>query len=264
MPSHYPVAPVRSALNLSVFSNTQDLGVAAAAKAAEIITRAVERRGRARILVAMGNSQLELIKHLSAQKLAWDKVDAFHLDEYVGISEHHPASFRHWIKHRFANRVHPRSMEYIKGDAPDADAEAARYSRLLLADPVDLAFVGFGENGHIAFNDPHVADFNDPLTVKRVELDLACRAQQVNEKHFPDIASVPSQALSVTCSALLRVANWICSIPELRKATAVQQALEGPITSACPASVVRTHPNAFIYLDRESSSKLSRKDAARP
>ena len=264
MPSQLPITPTQGARNVAVFSNPKDLGMAAAAQAAEIITKAIGRRGHARILVATGNSQLELIKHLSTQKLAWDKVDAFHLDEYVGISAHHPASFRHWIKHRFADLVHPRSMEYLRGDAPDADAEAERYAQLLLADSIDLAFVGFGENGHIAFNDPHVADFNDPLTVKRVELDHACRAQQVNEKHFPDIASVPSHALSVTCSALLRAANWICSVPELRKATAVQQALEGPITSACPASVVRTHPNAYVYLDRESSSKLSRKYAAKP
>jgi len=263
MLSHSVGAKTRNNLNLSIFANAKELGEAAAAKSAEIIIRAIEARARTRIILATGNSQLELIKNLSAKKLAWDKVDAFHLDEYVGIAERHPASFRHWIKTRFADRVHPRSIEYINGDAPDPDAEAARYSQLLLADSIDIAFVGFGENGHIAFNDPHVADFNDPLTVKRVELDAACRAQQVNEKHFPDIASVPSHALSITCSGLLRAANWICCVPEMRKATAVQHALEGPVTTACPASLVRSHPHAFIYLDRESSSELGPKFTAK-
>ncbi len=258
MASPAPGLTAASDLNVSIFATPQELGVAAADKSAEIITQAIRTRGRARILVATGNSQLGMIPHLAAKQLPWDQVDAFHLDEYVGISATHPASFRHWIKTRFEDRVRPRSMSYITGDAPDPDAEAARYAKLLLAGPIDLAFVGFGENGHIAFNDPPVADFNDPLTVKRVELDTACRVQQVNEKHFPDIASVPREALTVTCSGLRRAAHWICCVPELRKATAVQQALEGPLTTACPASVVRYHPQAFIYLDRDSSSKLSR------
>lgn len=244
-------------LNISISASPQALGAAAAEKSAEIITEAIRSRGRARILVATGNSQLELVRHLAAKQLPWGQVDAFHLDEYVGLSDRHSASFRLWIKTRFADRVHPHMMEYLIGDAPDADAEAARYSKLLRAGPIDLAFVGFGENGHIAFNDPHVADFNDPLTVKRVELDQACRAQQVNEKHFPDLASVPKYALTVTCSALLRADHWVCCVPEQRKASAVKQALEGPLTTACPASVVRNHPRAFIYLDQQSSSRLS-------
>ena len=244
---------------ISIFPNRDDLGRAAATKSAEIITAAIRARGQARILVATGNSQLNLIEHLAKAKLSWDKVDAFHLDEYVGIGANHSASFRLWIHRRFEERVRPRSMHYIIGDAANADAEALRYSQLLLAGPIDLAFVGIGENGHIAFNDPHVADFNDPLTVKRVELDAACRAQQVREGHFPDDASVPREALSVTCSGLMRAAHWVCSVPEARKADAVKAALEGPLTPACPGSLVRTHPRAFVYLDLESSAKLTRR-----
>lgn len=245
--------------NPSVFilPDSDELGKAAAARSAEIIRQAIASRGRARVLLATGNSQIALATHLAGKSLPWEKVEAFHLDEYVGIAADHTASFRRWIKSRFADRVPFHSIDYLEGDAPDPDAEAARYSRLLEAAPIDLAFVGFGENGHIAFNDPHVADFNDPLTVKRVELDQACRAQQVNEKHFPDIASVPRYALTVTCSALLRAENWVCCVPDSRKSDAVHKALEGPLTTACPASVVRNHPRAFIYLDRNSASRLS-------
>lgn len=258
MISEHVTADAQGALSISIFPRVDELGRAAAAKSAEIIAAAIGARGCARILVATGNSQLSLIKHLAATKLDWAKVDAFHLDEYVGIDANHPASFRFWIRTRFEEKVRPRSMHYIRGDAPNPDAEAMRYGQLLLAQPLDLAFVGIGENGHIAFNDPHVADFHDPLTVKRVELDTACRAQQVREGHFPDIASVPREALSVTCSGLMRAAHWVCSVPELRKADAVKASLEGPLTPACPGSLVRTHPSAWVYLDLESSSKLTR------
>lgn len=246
-----------------VFPDVDALAQAAAEISAQILTRAIAERGSARVLVATGNSQLALIDRLTAMKLPWDRVDAFHLDEYVGIHDRHPASFRHWIRTRFAAKVHPRSMEYIIGDTRDPDAEALRYAQLLLKGPIDLAFVGFGENGHIAFNDPHVADFNDPQIMKRVQLDAACRAQQVREGHFPNAGSVPAEALTVSCSGLMRASHWICSVPELRKADAVQRALEGPLTTDCPASLVRTHPNAFVFLDSESASKLSPKTAVR-
>jgi len=253
---------IRHPLNVSIFPTVDELGKAAAAKSADIIRAAIRSRGYARILVATGNSQLQLVQHLTAMTLDWRKVDAFHLDEYVGIDANHLASFRFWIRTRFEEKVRPRSMHYLRGDAPNPDAEASRYAALLLADSIDLAFVGIGENGHIAFNDPHVADFNDPLTVKRVELDDACRTQQVREGHFPSNASVPREALSVTCSGLMRAAHWVCSVPESRKAEAVKNSLEGPIAPTCPGSLVRKHPNAFIYLDRDSSSKLTRPPAA--
>jgi glucosamine-6-phosphate deaminase len=253
---------IRPPLNVSILSSVDELGRAAALKSAEIIRSAIATRGFARILVATGNSQLQLIRHLTSLPIEWRKVDAFHLDEYVGIDANHPASFRFWIRTRFEERVRPRSMHYLQGDAANPDAEASRYTKLLLSDSIDLAFVGIGENGHIAFNDPHVADFNDPLTVKRVELDAACRTQQVREGHFPDNASVPREALSVTCSGLMRAAHWVCSVPESRKAEAVKNSLEGPIAPTCPGSLVRKHPNAFLYLDRDSSAKLTRPPAA--
>ena len=194
---------------------------------------------KSRIMVGTGNSQLEMIRILSRQpNINWSKVDAFHLDEYVGISANHPSSFRYWLRHNFANQVHPRSIAYIEGDSSDLDGMVHDYGRRLLAEPVDLAFVGIGENGHIAFNDPHVADFNDPVPVKRVALDEACRRQQVGEGHFPDLPSVPKEAISVTCTALFRAAKWICCVPDRRKATAVKRSLEGVISPLCPGTLV--------------------------
>jgi glucosamine-6-phosphate deaminase len=172
------------------------------------------------------------------------------------MSAEHPSSFRLWIRTRLAEKVHPLKTHYLAGDAKDLEAEIARYSGLLLEAPVHLAFVGFGENGHIAFNDPPVADFRDPATVKKVSLDEPCRKQQAGEGHFPDLASVPTEAVTITCTGLFRANAWVCCVPEQRKAEAVRNALEGPISEACPASLVRRHPNASVFLDTESASLL--------
>jgi glucosamine-6-phosphate deaminase len=148
-------------------------------------------------------------------------------------------------------------MHYIAGDAADLDATLREYGRQLLSDDLDLAFVGIGENGHIAFNDPGVADFEDPLTIKKVVLDDACRRQQVGEGHFPDVKTVPVEAVTVTCPGLMRALAWVCCVPDQRKAPAVRAALEGPLSVQCPASLVRRHPSAAIFLDAESASLLS-------
>jgi len=241
-----------------VFPARDALGAGAAEMAAAITRHAADQRGRARIIVATGNSQLDLIGALTnLPGVPWNSVEVFHMDEYVGLPENHPASFRLWIRTRVADKVHPKAVHYIAGDAPDLDAEIERYTRLLTEAPVDLAFVGFGENGHIAFNDPHVADFQDPAMLKRVTLDDPCRRQQAGEGHFPTPADVPRDAVTITCPGLFRAEAWVCCVPERRKAEAVRNALEGPIATACPASIVRTHPNATVYLDPQSSSLLS-------
>src|SRR5581483_11866331 len=242
---------------IEVYGSRSALGAAAAKRAAQLITQAIEGHGQARIIVATGNSQLPLVEALTRQELDWKAVEVFHMDEYAGMGPKHSASFRHWIKTRVEDVVHPGKMNYLAGDAPDLDAEMKRYSTLLNEAPIDLAFVGFGENEHIAFNDPPVADFDDPETVKRVTLDEACRRQQAGEGHFPDVASVPREAITVTCSGLFRADAWICCVPEARKAEAVRNALEGPISVSCPASLVRKHPRAYVYLDRESSALLT-------
>jgi glucosamine-6-phosphate deaminase len=242
---------------VEIYGSASALGRAAADLAAQVIRSAITERGRARVIVATGNSQIPLIEALVQQDLDWKRVEIFHMDEYAGMAADHPASFRRWIRTRVEERVRPGKANYLAGDAPDLEAEMDRYSQLLNEAPIDLAFVGFGENGHIAFNDPHVADFNDPLTVKRITLDEPCRKQQAGEGHFKDVDSVPRDAVTVTCTGLFRANTWICCVPEARKAEAVRNALEGPISESCPASLVRRHPNAHIYLDQESSSLLS-------
>jgi len=242
---------------VAVYPSRATLGFQAARKAAEIIQAAVARRGRARIIVATGNSQLDLIGALVEQReITWRRVEMFHMDEYIGLPPQHPASFRLWIKTRVEDKVPLAEANYIFGDAPDVEAEIARYSALLAAAPIDCAFVGFGENGHIAFNDPPSADFDDPVAMKIVELDLACRRQQVGEGHFKDIDSVPRTAITITCSGLFTADAWICCVPERRKAFAVRDALTGPVTTSCPASVVRRKPSAWVFLDEDSASLL--------
>ena len=234
------------AMQVHVFSSKREASEVAAGAAAAIVRSAIAGRGRARMVVSTGNSQLDFIDALvRARDLDWTVVEALHLDEYAGMSPTHPASFRLWLKTRLAERVPLRAMHYVNGDAPDLEAECRRYGALL------------GENGHIGFNDPPVADFNDPLPIKIVRLDDACRRQQVGEGHFDGISDVPESALSLTCPSIVGMTNLICCVPELRKAKAVRDAIEGPISTACPASILRTHPRAHLYLDLESASLLA-------
>lgn len=234
-----------------------DLGRAAAAHAAGRMREAIVREGRARIIVGTGPSQSDTIAALVREQLDWHRVEMFHMDEYVGIAASHPASFRLWLKARVADVVHPRAVHYIAGDAADVDAECRRYAALLDEAPTDVCFIGFGENGHIAFNDPHEARFDDQLAVKIVTLDDRCRRQQVGEGHFPNMDSVPPRAITLTCPALMAATCLVCSVPDRRKAEAVRCALEGPVSESCPASLVRTHPNAALYLEPESASLLA-------
>jgi glucosamine-6-phosphate deaminase len=251
--------------SVRIFSSRAELGASSAEDAARIIREAVAERGRARIILATGNSQLDMIGALvKISGLPWTDVEVFHMDEYVGMPETHPSSFRFWIRTRVEERVHPGVVQFLAGDASDPEAEMQRYSDLLNAAPIDLAFVGFGENGHIAFNDPHVADFKDPKTVKRVLIDDASQRQQAGEGHFDRPESVPRDAFTITCPGLFRAGAWICCVPDLRKANAVRDALEGPISTACPASIVRTHPGAIVYLDTLSASRLTRDSCSLP
>ncbi len=243
--------------DVQIYDSSAHAGLAAAEQASSLINAAIAERGRVRVIGATGNSQIPLVEALVRQEINWNAVEWFHMDEYVGMSSHHPSSFRYWMRTRLVEKVHPGQVHYLNGDAPDLNAEIHRYSQLLLASPVDVAFVGFGENGHIAFNDPPVADFNDPATVKVIALDEACRRQQAGEGHFKDVASVPEKAVTITCPGLFRANAWVCNVPEARKAEAVHKALDGPISEACPASLVRRHPKAFVFLDTGSASRLS-------
>jgi len=178
------------------------------------------------------------------------------MDEYVGVHPDHPASFQRYMRERVATRVQLRAFHYLWGDASDPVAEAGRYANLLADHPLDLCCLGIGENGHLAFNDPPVADFADPLDVKVVALDAPCRRQQVGEGHFASLDEVPTHAVTVTIPALLRARRVLAVVPEARKAAPVRAALEGPVSTECPASVLRRHPDATLHLDPDSASAL--------
>lgn len=250
-------------LHVEVYPSKKSASQAAATRAAGILAAKAGRSDSLlrRLIVGTGNSQLDLVRALVQEpNVDWGSIEVFHMDEYVGIAPNHPASFRKWLKTELADVVELRAIHYLNGDASDTEQECRRYADLLRAAPIDLCFLGFGENGHIAFNDPANADFHDPLTVKRVTLDTKCRTQQVGEGHFPDVGAVPEEALTLTCPFLISAKTLICCVPERRKAEAVRDALEGPISTSCPASLVRTHPHAFVYLDEDSASLLRASD----
>ena len=244
-------------LRVLTFADQPSLATAAANEAAAIITAAIAKKGEANVMVATGNAALQFMAVLRRLPgIDWSRVNLFHLDEYAGISDKHPASFRLFIRQNLADRVKPEAAFYLEGDAPDTAAECRRYAELLRQHPIDLCHCGIGENGHLAFNDPPVANFNDPLLVKIVELDEACRQQQVGEGHFPTMADVPTHALTVTIPGLLAAKQIIAVVPEKRKAQAVHDALLGPIATSCPASILRRQPHAVLYLDRDSAALL--------
>ncbi|HTB84572.1 MAG TPA: glucosamine-6-phosphate deaminase [Candidatus Sulfotelmatobacter sp.] len=244
-------------LQVKISSTRAEMGAIAAVAAAEILRSAIQRQGFARIIVASAPSQNELIAGLAmAPGIDWSRVTVFHMDEYVGISESNPASFRNYQQRHLLNQVKPAVFVGIRGEMSDPEAECARYSVLLAEAPVDLVCMGVGENGHIAFNDPPVADFADPKRVKVVELDDVCRQQQVNDGCFPDFKSVPRQAITLTCSMLMSGRALVCVVPGSRKAAAVAAMLDGKISTACPASILRQHPSATLFLDTDSASKI--------
>jgi glucosamine-6-phosphate deaminase len=208
-------------------------------------------------MFASGNSQFAFLDELTARDdVAWDRVTGFHMDEYVGMDDTHSASFARYMRERIVDVVHPHAFHYVDGTNAPA-AECARYAALLHAHPLDLCCLGVGENGHLAFNDPPFADFDDPRDEKEITLDDASRRQQVGEGHFASIADVPRTAITVTIPALLRARRVLAIVPEARKAGAVQHALDGPITTDCPASILRRAAHATLYLDERSAANVS-------
>ncbi|MBS1851185.1 MAG: glucosamine-6-phosphate deaminase [Acidobacteria bacterium] len=235
------------------------MGKQAAEYAAGLIRQAIRDHGRARLIFSAANSQLPMLDVLvGLPEIDWGRVEAFHVDEYFGMAKTHPQSFAGWLKRNLVDRVHPGKAHYLAGDAPDMAAECRRYADLLAAAPIDISFLGFGENGHIGFNDPHEANFQDPYPVRTVTLDERCRLQQVNEGHWPGLSAVPDIGLTLTCPTLVHASYIVCCVPGQSKAEAVQKALEGPVTSACPGSLLQTHPRAHVYLDQESAALLSK------
>jgi glucosamine-6-phosphate deaminase len=245
------------ALRVRVHPDPESLGMAAADDAVRAIQDALDARGVAHVMFASGNSQLAFLEHLTARDdVDWSRVVGFHMDEYWGIGADHPASFRRYMREHIVDRVQMRGFHEIQGDASDCDAECARYAELLRAHPLDLCCLGIGENGHLAFNDPPVADFADPLDVKVVALDEACRRQQVGEGHFASLDAVPPTAITVTIPALLRAGVVLAVVPEARKRQPVERALTGPVDESCPASILQHQTNAILHLDADSAGGL--------
>lgn len=244
---------------VSIHASADALAEAASAEAVEAIRTALATRGTANVMLATGNSQLAFLAELVRRSdVEWSAVRAFHMDEYVGLSPGHPASFQRYMRDRVAAAVTLGAFHYLHGDAPDPQVEAERYAALLVDHPLDLCVLGVGENGHLAFNDPPVADFDDPLAVKVVALDELCRRQQVGEGHFASFADVPTHAITVTIPALLAARRVIAIVPEARKAGPVRAAIRGPVTTACPASILRTRGDVSIHLDTDSAARLER------
>ncbi len=243
-------------MTVRVFEDKLSLGKAAAEQASSVVRRAILDRGRARIIVATGTSQLDFLAALTGtQNIDWQRVEMFHLDEYVGLPITHPASFRKYLLERLISKTGITQHHLLDGDG-DPGEVARRVGEALRSAPVDVAFAGIGENGHLAFNDPP-ADFQteDPYLV--VTLDEACRRQQVGEGWFANPSEVPRQAISMSVRQILKAKEIIAVVPDARKAQAVRRCLEGEISPMAPASILLTHPAATLYLDRESASLLS-------
>ncbi|WP_370384255.1 glucosamine-6-phosphate deaminase [Catenulispora sp. GAS73] len=241
-------------LSVEVHPSEAAVGQATSAFAAQTIIAAVRERGEARVILATGNSQLAFIHALAGQSVPWEAVTVFHMDEYIGIDAEHPAAFRRWIREKVADTMHPRAVEYIQPDLDDPAAECERYEALLRAAPIDLTCMGVGENGHLAFNEPGTADFDDPRWAGIISLTAESQRQQVDEGHFPDLDTVPRAAISLTVPALLAARTVQVVVPEARKAEAIARTLTGPINNDCPASILRRQPHARLFLDRESAS----------
>lgn len=241
-------------MNISVSKSKPALGLLAAQKGASFIRKALLERGNANIIVATGASQFEMLSELVRQEIDWTKVTAFHLDEYIGIPDTHPASFRKYLKERFASLVPLKEFNYVNADT-DPYGECTRLGQKIREFPIDVAFIGIGENGHIAFNDPP-ADFDTEEPYLVVNLDEACRRQQLGEGWFPTLEDVPKQAISMSVKQIMKSAAIICTVPDERKAGAVFHTLNDPVSPMCPATILREHPEAYLFLDEAAASKL--------
>lgn len=251
-----PVTSKVSNLPVYVFFTREQMGIAAAEDAAKRINAIIEKKAEANIVFAAAPSQNDLLENLLKQDIDWSKVRGFHQDEYVGIDESESAGFGNFLRRAIFDKVPFMELHYLLCGADEAEQKCVEYTELLKKHPIDLIFLGIGENGHLAFNDPAVADFNDPKMVKIVELDEVCRQQQVNDGCFTTIDDVPKQAMTMTMSYIMSIPEAICVVPTIRKANAVYNALCGEIATACPASILRNHPNAVLYLDQDSASRL--------
>ena len=245
-------------MNIEISKNPEELGKLAASAAAELIRAAILEKGTSNIILATGTSQFEILNQLVHEPdIDWSKVAVFHLDEYIGLSVTHPASFRKYLKERFINKVGPGSVFLINGET-DPEEECKRLGNIISNHTIDVALVGIGENGHLAFNDPP-ADFKTENPYIVVDLDQPCRKQQFNEGWFKTLNEVPTKAISMSIKQIMKSRHIVCSVPDTRKAKAVKDCLEKEISNAHPASILQAHPNCNVYLDITSAALLNTK-----
>jgi glucosamine-6-phosphate deaminase len=243
-------------IDIRILPDKRALGQAAAEEAAALLKDAIARQGQAHVVAATGASQFEFLDALTATSgLDWSKTVFFHLDEYVGVADTHPASFRRYLRERIVEKVRPGAFHFIKGDAADPAAECRRLGALIRDRPIDVAFVGIGENGHLAFNDPP-ADFETREPYLVVELDEACRRQQLGEGWFKTLEDVPQRAISMSVAQILRSGRIVCVVPDARKAKAVRDSVRGGVSPLRPASALQQHGATTVYLDPDSAALL--------
>ncbi len=250
-------------LAVEIHADRATMGRAAALATAAYLHDVIAAKGEARVIFACAPSQNEFLSSLvevsksGHTTVDWSRVTAFHMDDYVGLKATHPQSFRHFLQTHLLSKVKVGRFHPLPAEEPDAKGVCARYTELLSEKPIDLICLGIGENGHIAFNDPPVADFEDPQLVKVVELDEACRTQQVNDGCFPTFADVPRHAFTLTVAVFRRARRLSIHVPGPLKANAVKATIENAVSTACPATILRLHPEATLFVDTAAASKLS-------
>lgn len=250
---------IAGAPKVSVYADRLQMGKAAADHVVSLLEKIIAEKGGARVVFACAPSQdqfLEALISVSRGRIDWSRVCGFHMDEYVGIRGEQPASFRSYLSQHLLSKIAIGEFHPIAGEAPDPALECKRYSALIDAAPIDLICLGIGENGHLAFNDPPVADFADPVSAKIVELDKACREQQVNDGCFPRFEDVPKHAITLTLPVFLGANHLSVVVPGARKAEAVKRSVQGPLTTECPGSLLQTRDNVMLFVDHDSASLL--------
>lgn len=243
-------------LHVYTFDTRKEMGNCAGSQAAEVIRALLAQQDEVNIIFAAAPSQNETLAALKTADIDWTRINAYHMDEYIGLPDDHPAGFRNFLKAALFDELPFKSVNLLNGNAPVIEEEIARYGRLLREHPVDVCMLGVGENGHIAFNDPWVADFADPALVKVVPLDEKCRNQQVHDGCFAQLSQVPTHALTLTIPALTNAGHMFCTVPAATKADAVRAMLSGEVTIDCPASILTKHADARLYTDRASAQYI--------
>lgn len=248
---------LKDLLEVKIYSTRREMGNSAAALAAQCLRELLEDKDEVNIIFAAAASQLEFLEAIALEKdMAWNRVNAFHMDEYTGLPVDHPQRFGNFLKEKIFSKLPLKKVYYLNEHGDDTGAESLRYAALLNKMPPDITFMGIGENTHLAFNDPHVADFEDPVLVKIIDLDVPCKMQQVRDGCFPSVADVPSWAYTLTIPALLRSTYIFCMVPGKNKAEAVKYTLTEEISEKYPATSLRHHPDAILFLDQDSASLI--------